>query len=131
MPREVARVGATAIIWSAMALIYAFLLIGKSIGPFEMVLGILVAISGLVGTGAVWEQLSDSKVQVNVLGAEGRVDTPQKQKGDTQSDALRRLAETLDDDSAAALMAALQERDGNDGEFLSLQSLVEEERQQT
>ncbi len=131
MPREVARVGATAIIWSAMALIYAFLLIGKSIGPFEMVLGILVAISGLVGTGAVWEQLSDSKVQVNVSGAEGRADTPQKQKGDTQSDALRRLAETLDDDSAATLMAALQERDGSDGEFLSLQSLVEEERQQT
>lgn len=127
MPREVARVSATAIIWTAIALIFGFLLIGKAAGPFEMVLGILIAVCGLVSTAAVWEQLNDSSVHLH-LSEEDRTTTAlQKRKTPIDQDQIRRLVDSLDPDTAGALLSALQERDGNDGEFLSLQHLMEDE----
>lgn len=127
MPREVARVSATAIIWFAIALIFGFLLIGNTPGPFEMVLGIIVAGTGLVSTAAVWEQLNDSPVHLHLNSQEKTSTHTRKRKGQLDDEALRRLADSLDPDSAATLLAALQERDGADGEFISLRRLMEDD----
>lgn len=127
MPREVARVSATAIIWTVIALLFGFLLLGKTTGPFEMVLGIIIMVFGFVSTAAVWEQLSDSSIHVHLTDADHTSSQYQKRKGPIKEDQIRRLADSLDADSAATLLAALQERDGSDGEFLSLERLMEEE----
>lgn len=125
MPREVARVGATAIIWCASATIFAFLLIGKSLGPFEMVLGIIIAGAGLVSTAAVWEQLNDSPVHLHLADGQNTSTLSHKRKGRLQEDALRRLVDSLDDAAAAELLLALQERERADGEFPSLRRLMD------
>ncbi|MCY3835337.1 MAG: hypothetical protein OXF83_02735 [Anaerolineaceae bacterium] len=127
MPREVARVSATAIIWTAIAMIFGFLLLGKTAGPFEMVLGILIAVCGLVSTAAVWEQLNDSSVHLHLSEEEPAASSTQKRKTPIDEEQIRRLVDSLDHDTAGALFTALQERDGNDGEFLSLRHLMEEE----
>ena len=128
MPREVARVSATAIIWTAIALLFGFLLLGKTTtGPFEMVLGIIIIVCGFVSTAAVWEQLSDSSVHVHLTEADHTSSHYQKRKGPLKEDQIRRLADSLDADSAATLLAALQERDGSDGEYLTLERLMDED----
>ncbi len=127
MSREISRVIATAIIWSVLALIFGFLLIGESLGVFEFVLGIVVIGCGFAGTAAIWEQLNDSPVHLHLDG-QGKTSThTKKRKGRLDDEQLRRLADSLDEDSAATLLAALQERDGADGEFLSLRRLMDDD----
>ena len=127
MPREVARVSATAIIWTVIALLFGFLLLGKTTGPFEMVLGIIIMVFGFVSTAAVWEQLSNSSIHIHLTDADHKSSHYQKRKGPLKEDQIRRLADSLDTDSAATLLVALQERDGSDGEFLSLERLMQED----
>ena len=110
-------------------LIFGFLLIGKSLAVFEFALGIVIIGCGFAGTAAIWEQLNDSPVHLHLAGEEKTPTLTNKRKGRLDGEQLRRLADSLDEDSAATLLAALQERDGADGEFLSLRRLMDDDSQ--
>ena len=92
-----------------------------------MILGIIIMICGFVSTAAVWEQLNDSSTHIHLAEADHTTHSPQKRKAPLQEEQIRRLADSLDAESAATLLVALQERDGADGEFLSLERLMEED----